>query len=98
MARRRRRAIGTTEDACSLCGAGPMTIVESCIVRRGVAWLAPRWDPHVHRYAVCPACGARHELADSPRHEVLTRVPEQGVASGATGGRACRLDPELPSA
>ncbi|GAB3365800.1 hypothetical protein GCM10027300_41610 [Modestobacter lapidis] len=73
MTRRRRRSIGTTDDACALCGTGPMPLLESSNVRRGLAWLRPGWDPRVHRYAECPGCGARHELADAPGHSELRR-------------------------
>ena len=63
MTRSRRRQVGTTDDACSLCGTGPMSVIESGNVRSGLAWLRPGWDLPVHRYAECPGCGARHELA-----------------------------------
>ncbi|WP_460683518.1 hypothetical protein [Modestobacter lapidis] len=50
-----------------------MPLLESSNVRRGLAWLRPGWDPRVHRYAECPGCGARHELADAPGHSELRR-------------------------
>ena len=64
MTRRRRRSLGTTECACTLCGNAPMTIVESSNVRSGLALLRPGWDPRLHRYAECATCGARHDLTE----------------------------------
>ena len=67
MTRRRRRSIGTTDDACTLCGSAPMALVESSNVRSGLAWLRPGWDPRLHRYAECTGCGARHEFEQAVR-------------------------------
>jgi len=59
---RHRTAVAVTDRRCSLCGVGTLTLVESRELRRGLARLRPRWDPHVHRYELCDTCQAKHPI------------------------------------
>jgi hypothetical protein len=60
--RRRKRSIGRRDRPCGMCGERGMTVTESRAVRRGAAWLNPRWDAAVRVYARCDSCGARHDV------------------------------------
>jgi hypothetical protein len=44
-----------------------LVVIESRAVRRGAAWLNPRFDPAVRTYELCPSCGAKHHLKAGQR-------------------------------
>ncbi len=44
-----------------MCGAATV-VTESRAVRRGAAWLNPKWNPEVRVHELCRSCGAKLEI------------------------------------
>ena len=61
---RTRTRLGSTDEACAICGQVGLDIIESRRIRRGRDLLRPGWDPGVRTYRLCRSCHARHEIED----------------------------------
>ena len=59
---RERIPLDVPGDPCQLCGRETV-VTQSRTVRRGTAWLNPRWDPDIRVYELCASCGAKREIA-----------------------------------
>ena len=59
---RKRTLLGSSEDACAICGRPGLDLIESRRVRRGKDLLNPGFDPAVRTYRRCRSCNARHDL------------------------------------
>ena len=59
---RKRIELDVPGAPCQLCGAATV-VTQSRAVRRGAAWLNPRWDPEIRVYELCRSCGAKLEIA-----------------------------------
>lgn len=64
---RRATAIGVSTEPCGICGGGNVVAMRSRAVRRGAAWLDPRWDPAPRTHDLCRDCGAKHRTEDGRR-------------------------------
>ncbi|WP_116449486.1 hypothetical protein [Blastococcus litoris] len=66
---RQRRAtdLGPSTEPCGICGSRNVVARRSEVVRRGSAWINPRFDPAPRTHDLCRDCGAKHRTEDGRR-------------------------------
>jgi hypothetical protein len=52
--------VGESAEPCGVCGGGNVVKMESRAIRRGTAWINPRWKSSPRTHDLCRDCGAKH--------------------------------------
>lgn len=64
---RRVDQLGVSTEPCGVCGSANVVAMRSRAVRRGAAWVNPRFDPAPRTYDLCRDYGAERRTENDMR-------------------------------